>query len=99
MLEVGMIITPNVDRGAEPELDMPWNRAHFGAWCVVSAPLVLGIDPSSPDLAKVTNYFGWTNHFIRTPLQRQCRPTCTRRDPNPNELYVAPCWTPIGACN
>ena len=55
MLEVGMIMKPNADRHAEPELDMPWNRAHFGAWCVVSAPLVLGIDPSSPDLAKVTN--------------------------------------------
>ena len=21
-----------------------WQRAHFGAWCVVSAPLVLGVD-------------------------------------------------------
>ena len=21
-----------------------WNRAHFGAWCVVSAPLILGMD-------------------------------------------------------
>ena len=38
---------------AGPELDLPWNRAHFGAWCVVSAPLVLGIDPGSPALAAV----------------------------------------------
>ena len=21
-----------------------WNRAHFGAWCVISAPLILGLD-------------------------------------------------------
>jgi len=23
---------------------LTWNRAHFGAWCIVSAPLVLSID-------------------------------------------------------
>uniref|UniRef100_A0A7S4ETD1 Alpha-galactosidase n=2 Tax=Chrysotila carterae TaxID=13221 RepID=A0A7S4ETD1_CHRCT len=30
-----------------------WNRAHFGAWCVVSAPLVLGAPPS--DLSAVVD--------------------------------------------
>ena len=28
---------------------LAWNRAHFGAWCVVSAPLVLGLDLSDRD--------------------------------------------------
>lgn len=27
-----------------------WNRAHFGAWCIVSAPLILGLDLYSPVL-------------------------------------------------
>jgi hypothetical protein len=31
MLEVGQV------KGS-----IEWNRAHFGAWCIVSAPLVLG---------------------------------------------------------
>jgi alpha-galactosidase len=34
MMEVGRI-----DGG-----DVAWSRAHFGAWCVVSAPLILGLD-------------------------------------------------------
>ena len=29
---------------------MPWNRAHFGAWCVVSSPLILGLDITQPTL-------------------------------------------------
>ena len=24
--------------------DYNWNRAHYGAWCVTSSPLVLGMD-------------------------------------------------------
>ena len=34
MLEVGRVM----------DGDFHWNRAHFGAWCVTSAPLVLGVD-------------------------------------------------------
>lgn len=31
-----------------------WSRAHFGAWCVVSAPLILGLDLSdTPTLASI----------------------------------------------
>eukprot|EP01062_Namystynia_karyoxenos_P054558 TRINITY_DN449_c0_g4_i1.p1 TRINITY_DN449_c0_g4~~TRINITY_DN449_c0_g4_i1.p1 ORF type:complete len:439 (+),score=174.67 TRINITY_DN449_c0_g4_i1:73-1317(+) len=41
MLEVGRV-------QGSPE----WNRAHFGAWCIVSAPLVLGLDLTQK--AKVT---------------------------------------------
>ena len=26
------------------EINVPWNRAHFGAWCIVSSPLILGLD-------------------------------------------------------
>lgn len=33
MLEVGRVSGPK-----------SWNRAHFGAWCIVSAPLVLGME-------------------------------------------------------
>ena len=29
--------------------DVNWSRAHFGAWCVVSAPLVLGLDLGDHD--------------------------------------------------
>jgi len=40
MLEVGLIAEPlNASSTAGA-----WNRAHFGAWCVISAPLVLGLD-------------------------------------------------------
>jgi len=34
MMEVGKIDGGNV----------AWSRAHFGAWCIVSAPLILGLD-------------------------------------------------------
>ena len=37
MLEVGRI-------QIDGKMDHGWNRAHFGAWCVVSAPLILGLD-------------------------------------------------------
>ena len=30
--------------------DVAWSRAHFGAWCVVSAPLILGLG-APPHLA------------------------------------------------
>merc|ERR1719273_98159 len=37
MLEVGRI---NVDG----KMHLNWNRAHFGAWCIISSPLILGLD-------------------------------------------------------
>ena len=30
--------------GSDGKVDAAWNQAHFGAWCVVSAPLILGLD-------------------------------------------------------
>jgi len=44
MLEVGRIKTK------DPAMTKSWNRAHFGAWCVISAPLILGLDVSQPAL-------------------------------------------------
>eukprot|EP01047_Picozoa_sp_COSAG01_P047333 COSAG01_NODE_4511_length_4964_cov_8.275437_2_plen_260_part_00 len=48
MLECGQIVDPKTK-----ELDLPWNQAHFGAWCVVSSPLTLGLSLLSPNLAKI----------------------------------------------
>lgn len=42
MLETGRIMV-------DGKLHVPWNRAHFGAWCVVSAPLILGMDLTKQD--------------------------------------------------
>ena len=39
-LQVGSIMDPK----NKTALDLPWNRAHFAAWCVISSPLVLEID-------------------------------------------------------
>ena len=32
---------------------MEWNRAHFGAWCIVSAPLVLGLELTAAKLTPI----------------------------------------------
>ena len=45
MLEVGRVTAP------APGTFLSWNRAHFGAWCIVSAPLILGLDVT--DTAKL----------------------------------------------
>jgi hypothetical protein len=45
MLEVGQIKDP-----VTHELDVEWNKAHFGAWCTVSSPLTLGLNLLSPEL-------------------------------------------------
>jgi len=39
-LQVGSIMDPN----NKTAIDMPWNRAHFAAWCIISSPLVLEFD-------------------------------------------------------
>lgn len=44
MLEVGRIL------GTDGKMDYGWNRAHFGAWCVVSAPLILGMDVTKQEI-------------------------------------------------
>ena len=45
MLEVGRIQVGG-------KMHVGWNRAHFGAWCVVSAPLILGLDVSNDQLVE-----------------------------------------------
>lgn len=52
MLEVGRVTEPAV--GAW----YTWNRAHFGAWCVVSAPLILGLELTDEKLADVLDIIG-----------------------------------------
>jgi len=47
MLEVGRIMV-------DGQMNVGWNRAHFGAWCIISAPLILGMDlTQQPALAAV----------------------------------------------
>ena len=47
MLEVGRVTEP------APGTFYAWNRAHFGAWSVVSAPLILGLRLGDADLAPI----------------------------------------------
>jgi alpha-galactosidase len=49
MLEVGRV-------SVNGKMNVGWNRAHFGAWCVVSAPLILGMDlTQQPELSAVVD--------------------------------------------
>jgi alpha-galactosidase len=41
-----------------PNKVFSWNRAHFGAWCIISAPLILGLPLSDASLAPVLNFIG-----------------------------------------
>lgn len=65
MLEVGQIMDP-----ATKELDVQWNQAHFGAWCVVSSPLTLGLNLRSADLPKIIPFI--TNKEAVSALQVLC---------------------------
>ena len=47
MLEVGRVAEP------APGTFFSWNRAHFGAWCVVSAPLILGLELTDAKLGPI----------------------------------------------
>merc|ERR1719469_1547918 len=47
MLEVGRVAAPT------PGAFYSWNRAHFGAWCIISAPLILGIELSDDKINPV----------------------------------------------
>ncbi len=52
MLEVGRVAAPL------PGTETTWNRAHFGAWCIVSAPLILGLELTDAKLAPVLDIIG-----------------------------------------
>ena len=55
MLEVGRVEAPD---GAGTFFG--WNRAHFGAWCIVSSPLILGMELSDAVLEPVLDIIGNT---------------------------------------
>ena len=52
MLEVGRVVAPL------PSATMSWNRAHFGAWCIVSAPLILGLELTDEKLNPILDIIG-----------------------------------------
>lgn len=52
MLEVGRVVAPS--NGSF----YTWNRAHFGAWCIVSAPLILGLALTDELLDPVLDIIG-----------------------------------------
>ena len=52
MLQVGRVSEP------APNTSYSWNRAHFGAWCVVSAPLILGMELTDAELSPVMDIIG-----------------------------------------
>ena len=52
MLEVGQVQAPAEDAFYS------WNRAHFGAWCITSSPLIIGIALTDEKLAPVIDIIG-----------------------------------------
>jgi alpha-galactosidase len=56
MLEVGRVEAPNDNQSYW----LSWNRAHFGAWCAVSSPLILGLELSDANLDPILDIIGNT---------------------------------------
>lgn len=54
MLEVGMVQAPSQAASSF----YTWNRAHFGAWCVTSSPLILGLQLSDDKLDPILDIIG-----------------------------------------
>ena len=52
MLEVGRVAEPT------PGAFFVWNRAHFGAWCITSSPLILGMELTDAKLEPVLDIIG-----------------------------------------
>lgn len=52
MLEVGRVTEPS------PGTFLSWNRAHFGAWCVTSSPLILGLELTDAALQPILDVIG-----------------------------------------
>jgi len=52
MLEVGRVAEP------APGAFLSWNRAHFGAWCVTSSPLILGLELTDTALQPILEIIG-----------------------------------------
>merc|ERR1711865_251027 len=52
MLEVGRVAEPT------PGTFYSWNRAHFGAWCITSSPLILGLELTDAKLNPILDIIG-----------------------------------------
>jgi alpha-galactosidase len=52
MLEVGRVMEP------APGSFFTWNRAHFGAWCITSSPLILGLELTDAKLGPILDIIG-----------------------------------------
>ena len=69
MLEVGRVEPPL------PGTFFSWNRAHFGGWCIVSSPLIIGLELTDENLEPVLDILGnveaievnqlWAGHPVR----------------------------------
>ena len=73
MLQVGRLGCDSRTSGCPPTKELlPWTRAHFAAFAIVSSPLVLSIHPSDENLAGILDIIGnkqalainkaWTGH-------------------------------------
>lgn len=56
MLEVGRVQPPI--KNSTVDTTYSWNRAHFGAWCIVSSPLILGLELTDQQLEPVLDVIG-----------------------------------------
>ena len=52
--QVGRVLPPGGNRAHW----LTWNRAHFGAWCIVSAPLILGLELNDSSLEPILDIIG-----------------------------------------
>jgi alpha-galactosidase len=84
-MEVGRVEAPL------PGTFFSWNRAHFGAWCIVSSPLIMGLELTDEILEPVLDILGnteavavnqaWAGH----PGMRLESPDC----------YEPSCWRAV----
>ena len=94
MLEVGRVAEPM------PGSFFTWNRAHFGAWCIVSAPLILGLELSDEKLNPILDIIGnkeavqvnqlWAGTCVRT-LAQALMQTCARSCAPPHMQATPAC--------
>ncbi|KAL1524703.1 hypothetical protein AB1Y20_019588 [Prymnesium parvum] len=96
MLEVGQVDSP------APGSWYTWNRAHFGAWCIISAPLILGLELTDARLLPVLDIIGnreaiainqaWAGHpgmlvaNLAAPPQRWAKQGITVPSSSPGDL-------------
>mmetsp|Transcript_64748 Transcript_64748/g.146065 ORF Transcript_64748/g.146065 Transcript_64748/m.146065 type:complete len:212 (-) Transcript_64748:281-916(-) len=99
MLEVGCRHGPGGSK--DPGLSLAETRSHFGAWCIVSSPLILSHDVNladdqladqvwsviaNPDAIRVNQ--AWAGH-AGSPFKRSTRNVTLPYDPTPPESQAA----------